>query len=189
MFLFSQSELKRFKLKLSVCRREFSLLVSLQAGGEQPLSRLAAFTGVWSLLNWGNQMKPLLLFTLSASNNSGPVVSSHFVIQLAYNMKFSAAAFESVDSSKAWCWFVFKGSRFGFRTALCLGMQQHIQAVSRVQRPLPAQLIHSTASAKKGGMLQSSGKHTHNYLKCCAANIRALWELGVGEVVSAEAFS
>lgn len=47
MFLFSQSELKRFKLKLSICRsdfcrEEFSLLVSLhqQAGGKQPLSKL-----------------------------------------------------------------------------------------------------------------------------------------------------
>lgn len=108
-------------------------------------------------------MKPLLLFTLSASNNSGPVVSSHFVIQLAYYIKFSAAAFESVDSSKAWCWFVFKGSRFGFRTTLCLEMHQHIQAVSRVQRCFLAQLMHSTASAKKGWMLPSSGKHAHVY--------------------------
>lgn len=51
-----------------------------------------------------------------------------------------------------------------------------------------AQLMHSTASAKKGWMLQSSSEHTHDYLKCCATNTRVLWELGMGEGMPEETF-
>lgn len=137
---------------MSSAGRQFSLLVSLhqQAGRKQPLSKLGC---IYRHLISAELVEPYETSSIihSASNNSGPVVSSHFVIQLAYNIKFSAAAFESVDSSKAWCWFVFKGSRFGFRTTLCLEMHQHIQAVSKVQRRFLAQLMHPMLQQRRDG--------------------------------------